>query len=211
MLTSLVRDMQHYKRPWFVAGGWALDLFAGAQSREHKDVDLAIWRDDQQELRRFLGQWSLFKAVSGQLVPWAQDEALEKPVHEVHTHLGERRLEFLLNDHQNGMWLYRRNQAVSLPRESFGRVSAKGVPYLAPEVVLLYKAKATRTVDELDFTKTLPRLDPAAACWLADAIGACYPGHHWLARMQVSGDAQSIERALPGRLRLPESASHVKR
>jgi hypothetical protein len=189
MLTSVVREMQEYKQPWFVAGGWALDLFAGKQSREHKDIDLAIWREDQHELRMFLGQWSLFKAVDGHLVPWAHDETLEKPIHEVHAHLGERRLEFLLNEQQNGMWLYRRDLAVSLPQESLGRVSGQGVPYLAPEVVLLYKAKAPRKVDELDFTNTQPRLDPEAARWLAGAIAVCYPGHPWLARLQVSGGA----------------------
>lgn len=189
MLTSLASDMQPYKRPWFVAGGWALDLFAGVQSREHKDVDLVVWREDQQALRRFLDQWTVFKAVDRQLVPWAHDETLEKPVHEIHAHLGEKRLEFLLNEHQSGMWLYRRHQAVSLPRELFGRASAQGVPYVAPEVVLLYKAKAPRQVDELDFTNTLPRLDLAARRWLAGAVAACHPGHHWLARLRTSDGA----------------------
>ncbi len=28
--------------PWCVAGGWALDLFRGAQTREHADIEIAI-------------------------------------------------------------------------------------------------------------------------------------------------------------------------
>ncbi len=32
--------------PWWIAGGWALDLFAGDQSRPHKDLDVGILRND---------------------------------------------------------------------------------------------------------------------------------------------------------------------
>jgi hypothetical protein len=27
--------------PWYVAAGWALDLFRGAQSRDHEDLEIA--------------------------------------------------------------------------------------------------------------------------------------------------------------------------
>ena len=29
--------------PWAVAGGWAIDLVLGHETREHADLDLAIW------------------------------------------------------------------------------------------------------------------------------------------------------------------------
>jgi hypothetical protein len=28
--------------PWYVAGGWALDLFRGEQTREHGDLEIAV-------------------------------------------------------------------------------------------------------------------------------------------------------------------------
>lgn len=28
--------------PWYVAAGWALDLFRGEQSREHDDIEIAV-------------------------------------------------------------------------------------------------------------------------------------------------------------------------
>ena len=30
--------------PWYVAGGWAIDLFVGQVTRDHQDVDLVIGR-----------------------------------------------------------------------------------------------------------------------------------------------------------------------
>ncbi|WP_374208167.1 MULTISPECIES: hypothetical protein [Streptomyces] len=40
-----------------------------------------------------------------------------------------------------------------------GRTSPSGIPYLAPEVQLFYKAKATRDKDETDFEAVLPLLE----------------------------------------------------
>ena len=33
--------------PWWIAGGWAIDLFLGRQTREHEDIDVQILRRDQ--------------------------------------------------------------------------------------------------------------------------------------------------------------------
>jgi Aminoglycoside-2''-adenylyltransferase len=32
--------------PWWIAGGWAIDLFLGRQTREHEDLDVLILRRD---------------------------------------------------------------------------------------------------------------------------------------------------------------------
>jgi hypothetical protein len=32
--------------PWWIAGGWALDLFLGQVSRSHADIDVGIFRAD---------------------------------------------------------------------------------------------------------------------------------------------------------------------
>jgi len=63
------------------------------------------------------------------------------------------------------------------------RPSASGVPVLAPEIVLLYKAKHRRAVDEADFRAHAPLLPAAARAWLADALAICHPQHAWLAAL----------------------------
>lgn len=57
------------------------------------------------------------------------------------------------------------------------------IPYLAPEVQLFHKAKATRDKNETDFEAVLPLLGEAQRTWLVDAIEAVAPGHPWCRRL----------------------------
>ena len=50
-----------------MAGGWAIDLFLGRETRNHQDIDIAIFREDQFELRRHLANWKWEKTVNGTL------------------------------------------------------------------------------------------------------------------------------------------------
>jgi len=54
------------------------------------------------------------------------------------------------------------------------------IPYLAPEIQLLYKAQRPRAEDERDFGTVAPRLDAGARTWLHDALLRIDPAHHWL-------------------------------
>jgi len=47
--------------PWWIAGGWALDLFLGVQTREHEDIDILFLRRDQHEIRAQLQGCGMFK------------------------------------------------------------------------------------------------------------------------------------------------------
>jgi hypothetical protein len=92
-----------FRRPWYIAGGWALDLFLGRVTREHHDIDVAIFREDQHELRNHLEGWGFQKVVKrGNHVreAWDKHELLSLPVHEVHARGpgGDSELEVLLNE-----------------------------------------------------------------------------------------------------------------
>src|SRR5215212_9966399 len=43
--------------PWWIAGGWSLDLFLGKQTRDHFDIDVAISRNDQLLAQLYLNHW----------------------------------------------------------------------------------------------------------------------------------------------------------
>jgi hypothetical protein len=60
------------------------------------------------------------------------------------------------------------------------RVSSLGIPYLAPEIQLLYKAKGMRERDAADFDRTLPRLDIDQREWLLRAMLLVHPQHEWI-------------------------------
>ena len=52
--------------PWWIAGGWALDLFVGKQSRPHKDLDIGVLRRDVMTVLSALPSWAIFEAKHGQ-------------------------------------------------------------------------------------------------------------------------------------------------
>ena len=167
---------------WMVAGGWAIDLFLGHVTREHADVDLAVWRDQQERLRQSFSGWTFVVADAGVLRPWAAHDRLEWPLHEIHaTHVGEH-LEFLLNDRTDHSWTYRRDPTIRRHLSLASRQRA-GIPYLAPEIVLLYKAKAPRTSDELDLRAAILHLEPEPRLWLYQAIAHASPAHPWLTHL----------------------------
>jgi hypothetical protein len=55
--------MSGFDKPWFVAGGWAIDLFLGRIRRHHKDLDFTIFRHDQLTLQQHLADFDLKKIV----------------------------------------------------------------------------------------------------------------------------------------------------
>lgn len=67
--------MAGFPRPWFVSGGWVIDLFLDRVTRDHADLEVGIFRRDQGALSRHLAGWRLAKAVDGPQggawAPWA--------------------------------------------------------------------------------------------------------------------------------------------
>ena len=49
-----VSEFAAWAAPWWVAGGWAIDLLLGRQTREHGDLDLLVLRRDQAPVREEL-------------------------------------------------------------------------------------------------------------------------------------------------------------
>ncbi|MEC1155726.1 hypothetical protein AB1L05_15845 [Cytobacillus horneckiae] len=39
---------------WWIAGGWALDLYLRKQTRQHDDIDIVILQRDNKILQQFL-------------------------------------------------------------------------------------------------------------------------------------------------------------
>jgi hypothetical protein len=62
------------------------------------------------------------------------------------------------------------------------------VPYLVPEIVLLFKAKHDRPKDHADFAGIVPLLDPTQRAWLAAAaLARVDPGHCWISDLRGPG------------------------
>jgi hypothetical protein len=59
--------LSHVDQTWWIAGGWALDLFLGAVGRSHGDSDIDIFRDDAPAVVANLYEWEIFETKDGVL------------------------------------------------------------------------------------------------------------------------------------------------
>ncbi|MFJ8387782.1 nucleotidyltransferase domain-containing protein [Streptomyces sp. NPDC094438] len=175
--------------PWWIAGGYAIELAAGREIRPHGDVDVLVLRRDQERVRERLADWDLYVADpprAGQLRPWARGEFLDLPLNGLWCRRSPSApwsVELLLDESDADQWVSRRDARVRLPLDHLGQVSAEDIPYLAPEVQLFYKAKATREKDQADFEAVVPLLGPAQRAWLLEALDLCEPKHPWRERL----------------------------
>ena len=162
--------------PWWIAGGWSLDLFLGVELRPHKDLDVAVLRRDQARLLEALPDWELCTAHDGRLERW-DGTPLPPDRHGLWARprgAGRWHLEFVLDDAEGDTWRYRREPRVTRPLASLG---PSGGP-LPPEFALLYKAREPG--QERDWRAVVPRLDAAARTWLADAVALAHPASPYL-------------------------------
>jgi hypothetical protein len=172
---------------WWLSGGEALDVFVGRSTRAHADIDISLRRSDLPDFRAFTSSHLTLKiAHDGQL-----HELTDLPIADAVNGLWAResaggpwRLQVNLEPVDNDEWCYRRNPRVRLPVETLiRRRDADGLPYVAPAVQLLWKAKDTRPKDERDFETVAPLLTTDERRWLTDAIARSHPESAWPARL----------------------------
>lgn len=88
-----------------------------------------------------------------------------------------RKCEFLLNEHRDGEWLYRHNEAVTRPLQEVGD-ERDGVPFLRPEIAVLYKAaERSSAKNDTDFSRVRLHLSREARLWLLAALVRCDDRH----------------------------------
>jgi hypothetical protein len=185
VIVSTVTHLTAVGAPWALAGGWALELACDVVPRDHADVDIAIFREDQQRFRRAFAGFTCEQVVAGVVQPWSADTWIAAPVHELHIRApddGSSVLELLMNEREEAHWVYRRDPRIRRAMD-VALQTHRGIPVLAPEIVLLYKSKAPRQTDQEDFERVLPVLRADAAAWLRSALELASPGHAWAAAL----------------------------
>jgi GrpB-like predicted nucleotidyltransferase (UPF0157 family) len=188
-LRRMVAELAELPVAWRIGGGWALDLFQGRVTRVHHDVDVEVARADQFILRTYLSEhgWKLLTPFEQRLGPWPAHMRLELPRHQVHAHRDGAFIDFMLTDMEGGVWRFRREPSVVRDASRIELRSADGIPFIAPELALLFKCKTSggteRAKDQTDFEVVHTLLEPERRAWLHWALMAYDPTNAWLARL----------------------------
>ena len=178
--------LRGFAAPWCVVGGWAIDLFVGATTRAHGDLEIAIPRPAFARMRTQLSGFALYVPGDGELRKLADDEEPPLDRHQnwvLDTTESVWRMDVMLEPGDATTWVYRRDARLTAPRKQMVALR-DGIPYLQPQGALLFKAKyADLAKSESDLNVCLPHLTPDARAWLRNALALMHPGHAWIERL----------------------------
>ncbi len=185
---ELATTLKNLKTQWSIAGGWAIDLFIGEQTRKHDDIDIIVKREDQFEIQKVLKNWEMWVAdPPGTLKPWKKSEFICKGLQDIWCRRSKNdpwQIQIMLYDVENGDWLFKRDESIRKKLQDVLITSKNGQLILAPEVQLLYKSKSLRDKDKLDFDNTLSAMDVGQKKWLKEALIQIYGNNHeWLVKL----------------------------
>jgi hypothetical protein len=185
---QVARLLAGVRVPWYVAAGWAIDLFLGGRQREHSDLEIAVPATRFDEVAGPLGEFEIFVITgSHEATPLAEARDRLFDTHQTwmrETATGSWRFDVFREPSDGDTWICRREPAIRLTYDRLIEWTDDGIPYARPEFVLLFKAKhAHEEKSQHDFTAALPRLEPERRRWLRDALEHVHPSHPWLAEL----------------------------
>ena len=170
--------------PWWITGGWAIDLAVGHVTRDHADVNVMMLERDEHALRGLTGVGIQLIADGQPPGPWPAGRRLTAgPVPD--RRVGDRLVlhgknlplpaEVIPASAVRATWVHKHGARIfTRPLADITRCW-HGIPFLAPEVVLLIKARPGTDRpgtdnDQRDFEAALPMLSAEQRSWLKDAI-----------------------------------------
>lgn len=186
-VTEVAKVFSEIKCDWAVAGGWAIDLFLGKQTRNHSDIDILIQRNDQMALQTLLSDWDVWVSdPPGTLRPWKQGEYIGQGLQDIwcrKTANDPWQFQVMLFDVENENWIFKRDPSIRRSLKSVILKTEEGFNILAPEVQLLYKSKALRDKDKMDFDNARVAMNGQQKNWLKQMLIKLYENHEWIEKL----------------------------
>ncbi len=191
---------------WCFCGGWAIDLFLGKESRPHKDLDIMIFREDIHNVVGFLQSkgWTMEAPTRKGFIPVSSEDTASCEYDNLWCMNSAYPLDYLKVDEQNAYnfyhydrdvqeqvdfieiqlsscedneFIYTKNQTIHMPIDKVF-YKRDGLPFLAPEIVLLYKSKYLSADNQNDFDLATQLMDKEQTDWLVDALVTEYGNDH---------------------------------
>lgn len=198
-----------------IGGGQAIDLFLRYESRVHGDIDIVAFWKDRDKIIQFMQSrgFYVYEMLGGGRVHRITDLSKQMylkrniccfregcPLVKVYPlddddcgwfdffHIGQKKLdfiEFLFNDRSETHFEYARNREIKRELDK-AILFSDGVPYLSPEMCLLYKSTDTeREGYQQDFELACKAMNSEQREWFKNALLRLNPqGHKWLSYMQ---------------------------
>ncbi|AQQ53563.1 nucleotidyltransferase domain-containing protein [Planococcus lenghuensis] len=133
---------------WGITGGLALDMHLGRKSRYHRDIDVVIYRNDQQIIYQLLkNEWTLYKAKDGKLSLWGEGDFLNT-VNDIWVSKDNHSpwsFQIMLMNCEYDKWIYRREKTIKIPKVELFSHTEKNFPYLKLAIQLLYKGGSSHS------------------------------------------------------------------
>jgi hypothetical protein len=174
-------SMAAFPGTWGLCGGWAVDAWLGRVTREHKDLDVAVFEEDRGALFDHLRGWRLI----GHAMPDDEHEdawdgrPLGVQAHIHATAVDGFELDVQVEERSADEWVLVAEPRIAVPVARLEERPAWGLPTVAPEVVLFYKALDLRVHDETDIALLLSELAEDQRSWLRDAVSLVRPEFSW--------------------------------
>lgn len=194
-----------------ICGGFAIELFLNRTIRQHGDIDVSAYWHDRDKIICYMQSlgWNVYEMCGGGIAHHITDvkfqimakrnifcfkdgcSLVKLSPHDKtdmyyldFDHSGQTKLdfiEFLFNNRNADSFLYARNENISLPITK-AILNRNGIPFLAPELVLLYKSTDTERENyQLDYDFAKVEMSTEQMGWLQAALKKVNPsGHKWL-------------------------------
>ncbi len=188
-LDGVVLLFEGWPRRWWITGGVALELCLGRSWRSHKDSDVSVLRDDLGSLAELMVNWDLHVAAAGVLTQW---DGTPLRAQESQDNIWCRRapdqpwsLDITISEGDDEHWIYRRDPNLRVLWSDAVLRDEQGIPYLAPDLQLLFKSEDHREKDDRDFAEVLPDLEPEQRQRLVDCLAIDHP---WRGKVMLPRD-----------------------
>jgi hypothetical protein len=178
--SEIAQRMSRVAAPWYVAAGWALEMFTDNAVREHDDLEIAVPAARFDEVAAAFPGFEWDVVGDGRIWPFPEKLAdhfqtwLREPA------TGRYRVDVFREPHIGDCWVCRRDASITLPYSELILRTSEGIPYAIPEVALLFKAKHLREKDQADFQRVMPMMNQTQRSRLIGWLSQVHPGHPWI-------------------------------
>ena len=185
-VAEVVSVFHHAPFRWWINGGHALELHLERSWRDHGDIDVGVLGSDARLLHDSLTDWDLWIANNGMVTPWTgtrrNESRSENSLWACRPEDLHWAFDISLESGDTTEWRYRRDDSIRRPWDQAILQTTDGIPYISPELQLLFKSKEPREKDHQDAVEVIPVLNQEQTRFLADNLG---DGHPWRAHLRM--------------------------